>query len=218
MLANHSHLPLHNIEVSFCFVCFCMPSTADMKCVKGWNGKHWEKTSLRKLGLVFQLGHDGGSCPCPSDTTRRLVVGDVTGIHEVQIRFCECLDESEEFTYTWVQVFRQGWFPATTNRPATAFTFRMLNAFQELNFQGKTSLYDYWKSLERITDNSGSGPSLVCTYIVQLTLASNTSSPESLQASITRCTPVAAFDSAQTSRTWARPYRTRRDKGRRPRC
>ncbi|TFK79956.1 hypothetical protein K466DRAFT_504721 [Polyporus arcularius HHB13444] len=148
LLANHSQLPLHTIE--------------------GWNGKHWEKSSLRKLGYVFQLGHDGGPCPCPGDTTRRLVVGDVSGIHEVQIRFCECLDESEEFTYTWVQVFRQGWFPATTNRPATAFTFRMLNAFQELNFQGKTSLYDYWKSLERITDNSGSGPSLVLSHVVRL--------------------------------------------------
>ncbi len=97
-------------------------------------------------------------------------MGDVTGIHEVQVHFCECLDDSDEFTYTWVQVFRQGWFPATTNRPATAFMFRMLNTFQELNFQGKTSLYDYWKSLECITDNSGRGPSLVSTsYLHYLT-------------------------------------------------
>ncbi len=89
------------------------------------------------------------------------MVGDVTGIHQVSVRFCECLDAAEQFTYQWVQLLRQGWFPATTHTPATAFTFRMLNAFQELNFQGKTNLYDYWRSLERITDNSGSGPSLV---------------------------------------------------------
>ena len=41
------------------------------------------------------------------------------------------------------------------DRPATVFTFRLLKTFQELNFQGKTNLYDYWKSIERITDNSG---------------------------------------------------------------
>ncbi|TFK80097.1 hypothetical protein K466DRAFT_667830 [Polyporus arcularius HHB13444] len=121
-----------------------------------WTGTYWRKISLRDLGLVFQLGHDGGTCPSPAEGTRKLVLGDVTGIHEVAVRFCECLDDEEQFTYQWVQVFRQGWFPATIDKPATAFTFRMLDAFQELNFQGKTSLYDYWKSLERITDNTGS--------------------------------------------------------------
>ncbi len=129
----------------------------------------WKKTSLRKLGFVFQLGHEGGTCPCPAPQTRRLVIGDVTGIHEVQVRFCECLDDHEQFAHQWVQLFRQGWFPATTNRPATAFTFRMLNAFQELNFQGKTTLYDYWRTLERITDNSGSGPPLVRPTVTEYT-------------------------------------------------
>ncbi len=125
----------------------------------------WLKTSLRDTGLVFQLGHDGSACNHPSEKTQKIVIGDVTGIHEVQVSFCECLDEAENFTFEWIQLFRQGWFPATTDRPATAFTFRMLSAFQELNFQGKTSLYDYWKSLERITDNTGAGKSLVSTML-----------------------------------------------------
>ncbi|RDX40229.1 hypothetical protein OH76DRAFT_1366517, partial [Lentinus brumalis] len=141
IVASHAHLPLHRLEK--------------------WDGKKWEKCELRELGVVFQLGHDGEACPCPSDRTRKMVIGDVTGIHQVQVRFCECLDEADQFTYQWVQLLRQGWFPATTHSPATAFTFQMLNAFQELNFQGKTSLYDYWKSLERITDNSGCRPNLV---------------------------------------------------------
>ncbi|TFK80022.1 hypothetical protein K466DRAFT_504583, partial [Polyporus arcularius HHB13444] len=145
--ASHNRLPLHALEQ--------------------WDGKKWVKRSLRDLGVVFQLGHDGAQCPCSAETTHRLVIGDVTGIHQVQVRFCECLDESEQFTYKWVQLFRQGWFPATTHRPATAFTFRMLNAFQELNLQGKTNLYDYWRSLERITDNSGSGPPLA-SHVVRL--------------------------------------------------
>ncbi|RDX39980.1 hypothetical protein OH76DRAFT_1423978 [Lentinus brumalis] len=114
ILKKHSHLPLHSLEK--------------------WHSKHWEKTALRDLGLVFQLGHDGTPCANPSEKTRRVVIGDVTGIHEVQVKFCECLDEDDTFTHQWVQLLRHGWFPATTNRPATAFTFRMLNAFQELNW------------------------------------------------------------------------------------
>ncbi len=77
------------------------------------------------------------------------------------MRFCKCLDDTDNFTYEWVQLFRQGWFPASTDKPSTAFTFRLLEFFQELNLQGKTSLYDFWKSLERVTDNSGTCKVLV---------------------------------------------------------
>lgn len=87
---------------------------------------------------------------------------DVTGIHEVSVRFCECICSStRKYTPEWVQVFRRGWFPATNTRPSTAFTFRVLKTFHEMNFQSKMSLYDYWRSLERITDNTGTGPPLV---------------------------------------------------------
>lgn len=79
----------------------------------------------------------------------------------MDISFCECLQEDNKFSPQWKQLFQQGWFPATTNRPATAFTFEMLNAFQQLNLQSKTSLYDYWRTLERITDNTATGVSLV---------------------------------------------------------
>ena len=82
------------------------------------------------------------------------------------MRFCQCLDDQDLFTPEWVQLMRRGWFPATTNRPATAFTFRMLEFFQELNFQAKTNLFDFWKTLERVTDNSGASPPLVCLLVM----------------------------------------------------
>ena len=82
----------------------------------------------------------------------------------MRVRFCECILSDGTYLPEWVQVYRQGWFPATTNRPATAFTFELLNWFHELSFQSKVSLYDFWKSIERITDNSGAKPVLVCIY------------------------------------------------------
>ncbi|OJT14077.1 hypothetical protein TRAPUB_9373 [Trametes pubescens] len=80
---------------------------------------------------------------------------DITGIQVVRVRFCECLDDQNDLTRQWRQLFREGWFPATTSRPETVFTFQVLSTFQELNLQGKTNLYDFAKTLERLTDNSG---------------------------------------------------------------
>ncbi|KAI0739804.1 hypothetical protein C8Q80DRAFT_1124130 [Daedaleopsis nitida] len=147
VLSTHNHLPLHLLEM--------------------WNGKMWTKRSLQDLGLILQLGHDGRRYPRPAQGTRRLVIGDVTGIHQVEVRFCECLNSEDDFTHQWVQVFRLGWFPATTHRPATAFTFRMLSAFHELNLQAKLNLYDYWCSLQRLTDNTGTGTHLA-THVMRL--------------------------------------------------
>ena len=106
--------------------------------------------------MVVQLGHRGEPCPRHAAKTRTIVVGHINGVHEVEVRFCKCIDyETDNFQYEWVQLFREGWYPATTTSPATAFSIRLLDMFQELNFQSKTSLYDFWRTIERMTDNSG---------------------------------------------------------------
>lgn len=116
------------------------------------------------MGAIVQLGHKDGTCPSPSAKTRRIVVADLIGVQAVEVRFCDCFnDQTGEFVPEWAQLLRRGWFPATTNRSATAFTYRLLDFFQEINFQGKTNLYDFWKALENITDNSGV-PTFVSCY------------------------------------------------------
>lgn len=115
------------------------------------------------MGLEIQLGHSKGACEHPSKSTRCVVVADVHGVQHVRVRFCECLDAQDNLTREWCQLFREGWFPATTLRPTTAFTFQLLDTFQELNLQGKTNLYDFWKSIECLTDNSGKDVSVSCT-------------------------------------------------------
>ncbi|TBU21631.1 hypothetical protein BD311DRAFT_677916, partial [Dichomitus squalens] len=132
---RHVEMPLHRIEK--------------------WDGAKFTRCSMREIGLVVQLGHDRGSCPHPSIKPRSIVVGHTTGVQAVNIHFCECLDETCRFTPKWTQLFRFGWFPASTHAPATAFTFDLLDTFQELSFQGKTNLFDFWKTVERLTDNSG---------------------------------------------------------------
>ena len=60
-------------------------------------------------------------------------------------------------TEDWIQLMRYGWYPATRERVNIAFTFRTLDLFHELTFQGKTSLHDFHRTMNRITNNSGVG-------------------------------------------------------------
>lgn len=55
----------------------------------------------------------------------------------------------------WEQLMLNGWLPATLERPKTVCTFRALELFHMLSHRGKVTAYDYYVSLEKITDNIG---------------------------------------------------------------
>jgi hypothetical protein len=61
----------------------------------------------------------------------------------------------------WNQLLRERWFPATLACPQTVFTFDCLETFHELTLQGKTSLYDYYHTLLRRSDNANLGNPIV---------------------------------------------------------
>ncbi|KAM6492909.1 hypothetical protein JOM56_011043 [Amanita muscaria] len=119
--------------------------------IEKWNGLFFEKVSLRDLGLVVQLGHGGAKCIHPAPGPKGFSVFDVSGIHRVTINYCDCGQDG--FVPYRVQILRAGWFPATFNRPKTAFTFTCLDFFHELTLQGKTSLYDFYHTILRRSDN-----------------------------------------------------------------
>ena len=107
--------------------------------------------TLQGLGLCIQLGHSGGKCPCPECGPKIFTVFGLAGAQDVNIDYCGCEDIPLSKT---VQILRQGWFPATFDRPQTAFTFECLGFFHELTLQGKTNLYDFYHTLLRVTDNA----------------------------------------------------------------
>jgi hypothetical protein len=88
-----------------------------------------------------------------------LTVFDVTGIHTIDVTFCEC-DPSSSLPL-WVQLFRVRWFPATWQRPGTVFTFRLLNFVHKLQSNCKVNLYDFHSSITAVFDNAGLGKRLV---------------------------------------------------------
>ncbi|KIJ90500.1 hypothetical protein K443DRAFT_116509 [Laccaria amethystina LaAM-08-1] len=134
----HQHLPLHRIE--------------------RWTGEFFSKESLKALGLRVQLGHGGRPCPCPSPGPLGFMVFDTSGVHSVNINYCECPNDSLPDRRT--QLLRQEWFPATFTRPNTVFTFDCLDTFHELSLQGKGNLYDFYHSLLRKTDNANISDSI----------------------------------------------------------
>ncbi|KAF8120414.1 hypothetical protein EV363DRAFT_1190282 [Boletus edulis] len=133
ILATHSLHPLHAIQM--------------------WNGNFFESTSLKALGLRVQLGHKPGD-PCYNpdrsfDDT--FVIIDTAGIHTIALDFCGCEHAPSQFQ----QLLRFSWFPATTSRPRTAATFRLLEQFHLLSLESKISAYEFYTALSRLVDNTG---------------------------------------------------------------
>ena len=116
-----------------------------------WTGSFLKSVSLFSLDFIFNLGHDGVRCPEANPQKQPLVIVDLTGVHVVRVTWCNCM----EGTSLRNQLLRVGWFPATIERPSTAMTFDALKFFHKLTFQAKTSFYDFYRTICRFTDDSG---------------------------------------------------------------
>ncbi len=117
-----------------------------------WTGTFFSKHSLFELGLRIQVGHPSGTCPNPSPSRRPLLVGDLNGLHFLTVDYCGCMHGGSPDRQDY-QLLRHRIFPVTLREPRTAFTFNMLELFHELTLQGKTTAYDFYRSVERRTDN-----------------------------------------------------------------
>lgn len=111
--------------------------------------------SLKEMGLRIQFGHR--DCVKPDPGHEGFVVLDVGYIHLVAVDFCGCdcryLMGSHE-----VQLLRRGWYPASVDSPKTCATFHLLDNFHAQTLQGKTTMYDFYTALERLTDATGVKP------------------------------------------------------------
>ncbi|KAF8151201.1 hypothetical protein K438DRAFT_1623891 [Mycena galopus ATCC 62051] len=123
--------------------------------IQEWNGNFFVRRSLKDLGLVIQLGHPPGfSCDSPLRAHTHFVVIDVTGIHYVNVNFCQCDGNIEHRQ----QLMRVRWWPATARDPRTCATFGVVRLFQIMNCLGKISAHDFLRSLELLTNNDGLNP------------------------------------------------------------
>ncbi|RDX39693.1 hypothetical protein OH76DRAFT_1367263 [Lentinus brumalis] len=134
MLSAHIRLPLHRIQE--------------------WEGTFFTKTSLRQLGHCVQPAHQDGSMCLTSrpgeDGLTTITVIHTNGLHVINVRFCSCRPEERRTAF-----LRMSWWPATAPDPRTCGTFEVLRQFHLLNLQGNVTIYDFYRSLEIATDNTG---------------------------------------------------------------
>lgn len=81
---------------------------------------------------------------------RMIVFVDTSGVHEIPVVFCTCIDAEP----VDIQLLRMGLYPATTRRPKTAFTFRVLDDFLLTNKECQTAAMNYYSKLRRITNDA----------------------------------------------------------------
>ncbi|KAL1658224.1 hypothetical protein GGF50DRAFT_67680 [Schizophyllum commune] len=120
-----------------------------------WNATQqcFRRASLKRLGQVVQLGHPPGEhCVQPIAAHSDFTVIHTNGIHLVAVRFCGCGRGAPTHRQ---QLLRAGWWPGSIKNPQTAVTISCLRQFHKLNACGKISVYEYYRSVERLTDNTG---------------------------------------------------------------
>src|ERR1700741_3181116 len=104
--------------------------------------------------MVLQLGHNGSPCPSPGALQTNFTVVDVSGIHQINLRYCEC-HHVVGGSRSHIQLLRARWYPSTVVYPRNAFTFDLLDTFHLLTLQGKISAYDFYNALHHKSDNIG---------------------------------------------------------------
>ncbi|KAJ7234341.1 hypothetical protein C8J57DRAFT_1531743 [Mycena rebaudengoi] len=133
-LAEHKRRPLHMIEE--------------------WDGTSWINMSLKRLGLVYQLGHGGLPCVYPDAKINTMTVLDVPYVHQINFRYCKCArsDTADNLQ----QLLRNSWWPASVTSPATCAMFATLELYRLLNVIGNLNVHDFIKTLERSTNATAS--------------------------------------------------------------
>ncbi|KAI0341038.1 hypothetical protein BDW22DRAFT_1445358 [Trametopsis cervina] len=139
---------------------------------------YYSRSTLAGAGLRLQCGHRGDECPAQertepidvlddmpeeddTDVTRpastfgptqrragELTVIDVSGIHHISVQYCQCSTAAERYR----QLLDVQLYPASCDRPATVFTFAVLDNFILHNRACNMPAQSYFNALQRMTD------------------------------------------------------------------
>lgn len=147
----HRSAPLHILEVSTEW-CGESSVTDTDQHIQEWKNTHFQRVTLKDLGLRVQLGHSFGQyCPFRDSGNKDFVVIGMNGIHRVNVDFCGCPGHPEPF----IQLLELRWWPSTPIAPQTAATMDVLRKFHILNLQARLPPTEFYRGLERMADGAG---------------------------------------------------------------
>ena len=84
----------------------------------------------------------------------------MNGWHKLRVMFCTC-DMKARWDERYRQLIRMRWYPASFDRPRTAFSFDLLETYHKLTLQGKLNVYDFYLAIMQKTDNRGQFKTMV---------------------------------------------------------
>ncbi len=116
-----------------------------------WEGTSFVRSTLKDIRLVLHLNHASLRCPAPIPTHEHFQVIHTNGVHEVALSYCGCSREIPRD----IQLLRRGLYPSTQKRVRMCVTFSLLKLLHILSLMGKVSAYDMYRSIERLTNNTG---------------------------------------------------------------
>ena len=156
VIKSHQTMPLHRLEVCSFHTSTHLFSSHNPQC---WRNGFFDRESLHSLGFVCHLGHGGAACPIDSPH-HDLVVIDTNGWHKLRVIFCACGTGASQPDH-YRQLLRIRWYPASFNRPRTAFSFDLLETYHKVTLQGKLNLYDFYLAIMHKSDNQGRSKPMV---------------------------------------------------------
>lgn len=77
-----------------------------------------------------------------------IAIVDVSGIHHLPVVGCSCQSSAKQDDILYLEM---GLFPTSFQRIQTVFTFNVLTDFRLSNLECKTSAYQYYQKLRRVT-------------------------------------------------------------------
>ncbi|KAG6835804.1 hypothetical protein H0H93_014501 [Arthromyces matolae] len=119
--------------------------------IEEWNDTFFSRVQLKDLGLTIQLGHSSLHCASYHLGHAKFKVLHTNGIHDVAIRYCGC----ERALPHHVQLLRRGLYPSSQKIPKTCASFTLLRLLHALSLCSKASTYDFHRTLQTLTDNTG---------------------------------------------------------------
>ncbi|KAK1221816.1 hypothetical protein PQX77_015369 [Marasmius sp. AFHP31] len=132
LLKTHADEPLHRIQE--------------------WSLDYFKPTTLKNLGLRYQLGHyPGVRCASPVISSQDFVVMDWNGLHSITLDFCGCGGRIAPH----LQLMEVGWWPSSYKEPRSAATFCLLRNFHLTNLECQTPPTDFVQVLEQMIDGTG---------------------------------------------------------------
>lgn len=147
-------IPIHSIALKyvrfivspFLLLTSCMLSQAWDK-----EGSRFCSATLKSLGAFIQLNHSGYHCDNPVLAHKSMLILHTNGIHKVDVRYCMCAAAIPQH----IQLLCQRVYPASQINIRTCVTFELLRLLHMLALTTKSSTYNFYRALKKMTSNTG---------------------------------------------------------------